>query len=249
MHPGKVVHPGCIDAATGYDYTYPDLSPDVTQTYMGAEWITYNGTAFTYGPPVFYFDTHARNLGTVALDLQSEDVTNLQNPPASQCVAWTLNVCRERVLVGGFEVHPTHNHIHFSDFARYELRHLQADGTPDYSAAGLIGLSDKVSFCLIDSRSLRLPHSSPAPAYPVCNGVREGISAGWADIYSSDLEGQSMKVGTLSDGRYALVISMNTAGNVHESAYDNNKVTVIVEFANLSEGRLRTAKIISRSWE
>jgi lysyl oxidase len=256
LHPTHVLNPGCITSTVSElrdpSITLPDLSPDVTEVFLSAEWFTFDQETqtFTYGPPVLYFDTLSMNLGNVAVDLQSDDATNTTNPPVSQCVSWTGPLCRERQTVGGFMVHPTHGHIHFEDFASYALRRLLPDGTPDYSEAGVVATSDKVSFCLIDSQSLNRPNSAPAPTYLSCTGLREGISPGWTDIYSSDLEGQSFNLGDLPDGRYALDISLNPTGNVLESVYTNNRVAVTVEFANLSSptGENRSAQIVGRSW-
>lgn len=245
-HPVHVVNPGCVpavedsvhataepvvDAVLGEPETLPDLVPDVTyvaalQPILGFE----NGTIL-WGPTQLFFDTWSMNVGAVPLDLVSDDLTNLENPTASQCVSWNPNlVCRERRQVGGFEVHPTHGHFHYSDFARYELRHLLTDGTPDYSAAGLIDISDKVSFCLVDSAPTR-DDARPVGTYNHCSGTREGISEGWADIYSGELDGQQLDIAGLPDGRYGLVISMDPADHLYETNDGNNVVEVTVEIS------------------
>lgn len=248
LQPTKVLNPGCVpsavDGVTGYDYTYPDLVPNVTTVYVSHVYLGYNPDTgqFIWGPPQLNFDTVAQNLGQVAVDIQSDDVTNQVNPPASQCVAWTALVCRERKPVGGFEIHPGHGHIHFNDFAKYELRKVLPDGTPDYSAAGLVVLSDKVSFCLLDLMKVR-DDANPVGTYTMCGAVREGISAGWADIYGAELEGQQFLLDGVSDGRYAIVIAMNYSGNLFESDYTNNQVAVIVD---LVTGDTPSATIVDR---
>lgn len=230
--------------------TFPDLVPDVTV--VGAyQTITFDpdtGQAVE-GPPEMFFDTWSKNLGEVALDLQSDEPTNVTNPAVSQCTSWYDGedlVCRERRTVGGFELHPTHGHFHFNDFGRYELRRLLQSGSPDYSSRGLIDISDKVSFCLIDSTPVR-SDARPVPTYVLCGSTREGISAGWADIYTSDLEGQQLSLAGLSDGRYALVVTMDGANHVFESDDTNNRVVVTVQLSNLASANPQ-AVIVDKTW-
>jgi hypothetical protein len=226
--------------------TYPDVVPDLTHVFPNRPILGFDqptGT-FVFGPPVLRFDTWSQNLGTVALDLISDDPANVENPTVSQCVAWTGDVCRERRQVGGFELHAAHNHFHFNEFARYELRALLPDGTPDYSAAGLLDISEKVSFCLIDSTQVR-PDARPVPVYVGCTPTREGISAGWADIYGASLAGQELSpAGGLVDGRYALVISMDYGDRLYESDNGNNVVEATVEVSNGAT----QAVIVDRRW-
>lgn len=256
LHQNKVVNPGCVPAlseaveaaANEYEILLPDLVPTVTQVYVQHQEYTYDEGTQTFTPrkPALYFDTYAQNLGVANVDIQSDDLANTTDPPVSQCVGWTADrVCRERRSVGGFVSHPAHGHIHFEDFADYELRRLDSTGAPDYSDAGLVGVSDKVSFCLVDSAQMD-PAAFPVPTYNTCTGAREGITAGWADIYTADLEGQQISVDGLSDGRYALIIGMNTAENLYESDYVNNRVVVTVELSNLTV--LPEAAIVDRQW-
>jgi hypothetical protein len=261
LHHNKVLNPGCVpdltetvegavDEATAYERTYPDLSPDVTEVFAGIPTVTFNpqnGTLI-FGPPALYFDTWARNLGHVAVDLQTEDAANLEDPPASQCVAWRPDrVCREREIVGGFVSHPTHGHIHFEGFAAYELRSLLPDGSPDYSAAGVVGTSDKVSFCLIDFEPVA-PHAAPVPFYQTCTGLQEGISAGWTDIYASHLDGQQISLDGVADGDYALIVRMNVEQNLYETTHANNRVVLKVRLSNIDDPMTMMAEVLSKDW-
>lgn len=222
---GEVLNPGI---------TYPDLVPDVTELFALRPAIGFdpNTGAVVYGPPHVFFDTWSQNLGTVPLDLVSDDPTNVSNPTVSQCVSWSPDlVCRERRQVGGFALHPAHNHFHFEGFARYELRKVNRKGQVDYRSRGLIDVSDKVSFCLLDSTTVR-EDASPVPTYVGCTPTREGISAGWADIYTSDLDGQQLSLEGQPDGRYAVVITMDTGDHLFESDNGNNVVEVIFDLSN-----------------
>jgi hypothetical protein len=230
-------------------FTYPDIKPDVTDVLVERQFLGFDPTtgAAVYDLPTLYFDTWAQNVGDVALDLMTDDPANVVNPAVSQCVSWySPLVCRERRPVGGFELHPAHGHFHFNDFAGYELRRFDADGTPNYSAAGLVSASDKVSFCLIDATPIA-DDAFPVPTYVACGSTREGISAGWADIYTSDLEGQSLSAGGLVDGTYALVVTSDTANSVFESDDTNNRVIVAVQLTGLSTGTPQ-ASIVGRTW-
>lgn len=239
-HPKHVVNPGCVptlveragtlvEEVAGYDITYPDLVPNVTEVLIWRPWIwDPENQTITFGAPVLAFDTHAQNLGEVPVDLLTDDVTNRAGSTVSQCVAWTTNYgCRERVQVGGFSWHDEHSHFHYNDFADYEFRSLLSDGTPDYSDAGLIDISEKVSFCLMDSERVR--DEALLWRYTQCDATNQGISAGWADVYGWTLPGQDFPLTGLPDGRYAIVVDMNTAGHLHETAYDNNRVEIIVD--------------------
>jgi hypothetical protein len=226
---------GTVGDAEHPTIALPDLAPDVgNDVYVGYESIEFQPDgSLLYGPPQLYFDTYAQNLGDVPIQLTADDAGTISGTTVSQCVSWTTNlVCRQKQQVGGFEWHDEHKHYHFQDFAHYELRTLLADGSPDDSAAGLISSSPKVSFCLIDSLKVR-DDASPLPRYNTCNPLEEGISPGWTDIYTSDLEGQMLSLGTHGDGRYALVVALDTSDHLLETNNANNRVIAIVEVSNL----------------
>jgi hypothetical protein len=129
------------------------------------------------------------------------------------------------ILVGTFIFHPTHNHWHFEDFARYELRNIAGDGS---IGSDVLGLSDKVSFCLLDSMSidLTLEHAEPF-AYTSCGqSVLQGISVGWGDLYSSDLPGQTIDITGVADGDYWL-LSTADPNNLLLETEDNNNTGVV----------------------
>jgi hypothetical protein len=213
--------------------TYPDVVPDTREVFVDRPIVGFDPVTFdpVFGPPMLWFDTWSQNLGTVALDLVADDPTDFLGTTVSQCVSWRAPaVCRERAQVGGFVWHDEHTHFHYQDFASYELRRLGSDGRPDYSAAGLVDISDKVSFCLLDSVQVA-PDAVPAPTYIGCTPAREGISAGWADIYTTDLEGQQLSMEGLPDGRYALVITLDTADTLFEADNTNNRVEVTFDLS------------------
>jgi hypothetical protein len=119
--------------------------------------------------------------------------------------------------------HPAHDHWHLLDVARYTLRR---------AATGRRAVdSRKVGFCLGDAR-LAFPGTlSPATAvYPVGSGTPtgcdataiQGISVGWADLYSSTVPGQQLDVGRLPRGRYCLASRADPLDVIDELDEENN---------------------------
>jgi hypothetical protein len=110
--------------------------------------------------------------------------------------------------------HPTHDHWHFDASARYVVS-APGEATP-------ITYSDKVSFCLRDNEPLYA--GAGAPAYGECERDSvQGITAGWGDIYTSELDGQQLPLpADLPDGRYCLMLSANPYHLLRESDGTNN---------------------------
>lgn len=247
-HPTKAVNPGCVPAVkegvTEPGITLPNLVPDVREVFVLRPFVLDPETETFYeGEPHLFFDSWAQNLGTVPVQLTVDSVESPESSTVSQCVSWTARVCREQRRVGGFSWHDAHRHFHFNEFAAYELRRLGADGRPDYSASGLLATSEKVSFCLMDSQQVD-PDAVPVPVYNACVPAVQGISPGWTDIYTSDLEGQQLPLTGLGDGRYSLIIKLNHARNVLESDYSDDVVEVTVEISN----SLQDAQIVGRNY-
>jgi hypothetical protein len=237
-----VAMPGCpstllssVDAIQHPSVAFPDLSPDVTEVFVTYDSITFDDQTgqWTLGSPILNFNTLSQNLGRVPLDLQADNPTEVTGSTVSQCVSWSVSlVCRQREQVGGFVWHDEHKHYHFQDFASYELRRLLPDGSPDFTASGLISTSPKVSFCLVDSTKVR-DDAVPVGRYNTCNPVEEGISPGWADEYPSGLEGQTLALNGVTDGRYALVIAMNAGHHVWETNTANNRIVALIKIDHL----------------
>lgn len=247
LHRQHVVNPGCVPALTDEwrnpGITLPNLVPDtreVTIAYTNVHLDPETGEA-VWTEPYLEFDTYSQNLGSASLDV-TFDRDALPEMRVLQCVSWSYDrICRERRPVGGFEYHDVHGHFHFLEFATYELRRLRADGSVDQSAAGLIAGSPKVSFCLIDSA----PVTSDAfmfPTYTQCTPARQGISPGWADIYTSNLEGQSFPIDGITDGRYALVLTLDPNNRLYETDDSDNRVAAILEIS----GGVKDVAVVER---
>jgi hypothetical protein len=227
--------------------TLPNLVPTVEDVIIQYFFTDEETQETIWGRPYLYFDTRAQNLGTVPMQLQLEDVPNLEDmasAPVSQCVSWVERVCRRQESVGGFLWHEPHRHWHYQEFASYQLRRVGADDRPDYSPAGLVGLSEKVSFCFIDSKDVGEDDVVPVGIYRQCTPTLQGISPGWADIYDRGLPGQQFSLNGLADGRYAVIIDMDYANRLRETDDNDNYVEVIVDIS----GNLTDVSIVGRNW-
>ncbi len=120
------------------------------------------------------------------------------------------------IRIGTMVYHAEHNHFHLEGVARYRL--LDSHGH-------VVEVAPKVTFCLrddyvVDSSS---QHFRAVPGYlnctpnPNAEKVEMGISAGWADVYGKDLEGQSFDVTDLPKGEYTLEMTTNPAGIIIEA--------------------------------
>jgi Lysyl oxidase len=104
----------------------------------------------------------------------------------------------ENVPAGCMIFHPSHNHFHVEDAGEYSLLSEPA-GAP-------AGDSFKVSFCLLDIADfdLSLPGAPQDSYYDSCSQDVQGISVGWYDEYSLNLDGQSIDIGGIAAGNYCL---------------------------------------------
>ena len=123
--------------------------------------------------------------------------------------------------IGCFIFHPAHNHWHFEEFARYQLRRVHTDE--------VLSSSEKVSFCLTDTGAFGDVPGAGNRYYGACDpDVTMGLSVGWSDLYSWGLSGQELSIKGLSDGRYCLTQFVDPGGRVEESnETDNGRSTVV----------------------
>jgi hypothetical protein len=127
------------------------------------------------------------------------------------------------ILVGCFEFHLEHNHWHFEDFAKYQLKRM-TDGK-------IVRQADKVSFCIVDTarRFPDVPGSPAQPYYASCDAdATTGLSPGWSDIYGSYLDGQELDITSLPDGDYCLISTADPSGLLRESDDLNNVASDLV---------------------
>jgi Lysyl oxidase len=106
-----------------------------------------------------------------------------------------------------------HGHYHLKDFNQFLL----------FNAAGnLATVGYKQAFCAIDYERIS-PTASPSGQFHDCN-TNQGISAGWADVYSSYLACQFIVIDGVPNGDYTLQSTTNTQHKVGEDCYGDNTI-------------------------
>ena len=150
-----------------------------------------------------------------------------------------------------FHASPDHNHWHFEDFASYALRAIDPEGTVGKPVSPV---SDKVSFCLVDSlRGKRLRLGSPASGHYGVGDNRcaqdevTGISVGWIDVYSSSIDDQWVDVTDVAPGTYCLRATVDPTGRLEESNELNNSRGIRVALTKSSVEYLPRRRCVARS--
>jgi hypothetical protein len=131
-------------------------------------------------------------------------------------------------FVGCMLFHPEHDHWHLEDFARYSLTRPRS--------GRLVALSDKVSFCVRDSRAIwSIPGAPSQPFYGECTrDGTTGMSAGWSDLYGAELFGQSLDIRGLRDGRYCLRSLADPSRRIVERRDDDNRRSLLIRIRGSS---------------
>lgn len=136
---------------------------------------------------------------------------------------------------------PTHNHWHFTDFAKYGL--LDADLNP-------VAPSQKESFCLANTDAVDFTNEGAQwdvgedDLGSVCGdqttqSIREVLAAGWGDTYSQWQAGQSIPISGVPDGVYYLQVLANPDENLIESDTTNNESLRQVKLRTTASGERR----------
>jgi subtilisin-like proprotein convertase family protein/Ca2+-binding RTX toxin-like protein len=151
---------------------------------------------------------------------------------------------------GRFSFHPSHGHLHFNDYAQYNLRELlpdaDGDGVPD--VGDIVAGGNKTSFCLVDIAVFNstLPGFDPDGSDFGCNDVQR-ISVGWEDIYDIYTEGQEIDIADVAPGDYWLEAVVDPENHFVEEDETNNTgmVRVTISGSLRSDGytiRLRSGE-------
>jgi hypothetical protein len=178
------------------------------------------------GRVLLRFGNAVANIGTGAMELRGGAILPDESQEVFQRIFNSDGSHTDR-LAGLFEYHSTHGHIHFEDFATYNLRAITAgNGVGDIVASG-----GKTSFCLLDSLAYNanLPGAPRNAVYNSCDQV-QGISVGWADVYDYSLPDQWIDVTDVAPGEYWLESIADPLNHLLEANEGNNvarvKVTV-----------------------
>ena len=188
------------------------------------------------GRTLLRFTNSIWNRGTGPLELIGHPNETQERVLITQSVLSPDGEPARELEVGEFVFHGSHLHWHMQDFALYEVWSLDDWGHLNEA----IRTGRKISFCVIDIyRADENPEDTTVPSligYPQCNNERQGLSPGWVDTYASNLPDQWVDVTELVDGTYALVSTVNPAGRILESDFENN---VGITYFELVGGRLR----------
>lgn len=150
---------------------------------------------------------------------------------------------------GAMTFHPTHNHNHVDDWGVFTLR-LEDVNEPDPRKWPIVGQGAKLGFCLMDygTCSSYLDHCKDTnttymfgntmingdfPNWGLgggnynCSVVEQGISVGWTDIYSENLDGMWIDIpnGTCN-GDYYIVAEIDPLNHFQEEDTSNNYTAV-----------------------
>lgn len=179
-----------------------------------AAWLRDARVSWVNGRKLLRFSASAANRGAGPMELIGQVASD--GTTRAYQVVYNDNGTWQTYLAGTFifDGHQTHNHWHFDDFARYELRRADTNE--------LAAVADKVSFCLLDSVQYideTVPNRAPNPVY-TCS--RQGISVGWADVYDWTLDGQWVDITGVADGEYRLGSILDPSGRLQESSTLNN---------------------------
>jgi hypothetical protein len=117
-----------------------------------------------------------------------------------------------------FEYSACHDHYHFKGYAEYDL--LDDNGM-------IVATGHKQAFCLLDSERV-LTSDSTVRRTPQFQCGNQGISRGWGDSYTPDLDCQWVDVTDVPPGDYQLRIRINQSRTLLELRYDNNEALVPV---------------------
>lgn len=112
-----------------------------------------------------------------------------------------------------FEWSSCHGHYHYSGYMQVDL----SDGS------GVVAVTQKQAFCLMDSQPWGSPTGGP---YYTCGN--QGITPGWADVYSADLDCQWVDVTDVPPGAYTLRLLVDPFGQFPEIDETNNATLVSV---------------------
>jgi hypothetical protein len=144
-------------------------------------------------------------------------------------------------MAGEFEYHKTHAHYHHTGFGTLELLKVTDARRGTMKPAGE---GPKQGFCtadimLLEWRSFANADQNGTPSQCLAEGGSTGhnnptgtamaISAGWADLYSWEQDGNYVDFGSNTDGRYVVRSTTDAAGHVLEADERDNTSYAYIE--------------------
>jgi len=214
------------------------------------------------GSAILRFDMTTVNLGRGPLEIALGDLPPGANPRTARLQGLQLvynkdaerGKRREVEIDGKFQFHRAHDHIHFEDFARYEL--LRTNGSR-------VGDGKKVSFQITNTDNVNGTVVGPdgrAPldpqgrllARPTWGGAEvQGMNVGFGDTYTADLPGQGLRIpagdiATIAPGGhrdYVLRQSFDPSNRIVESNDGNNVIDAVLRVHKDAAGTLRLERL------
>lgn len=148
-------------------------------------------------------------------------------------------------FAGTMTYHANHGHNHVDNWASYTLR-LRVPGVTDPRQWPQVGNGSKIGFCLMDYGSCNFYNghcrtandsvnagttltSTNFPNYGLgggnygCSQIVQGISSGFTDIYSADLDGMWIDIPSgICNGQYYIVADVDPDHHFTETDTNNN---------------------------
>jgi hypothetical protein len=164
------------------------------------------------------------NLGPGRLELRGSTVISSTEQQVNQRIYQVGGGFRDR-LCGVFTYHAAHGHIHFDNWCTYRLRQV----TEGNGVGAVVATGSKTSFCVLDLTV----HDNTNPNfhsayYGGCGAQVQGLTPGWADIYSRHLTDQWIDITGVPNGQYWLESEVDPDNMILESNETNNVERVLV---------------------
>ena len=189
------------------------------------------------GRKMIRFSNSVVNLGSGPLEFHGTFDSSTGIVQVSQAI-YRIDLTFSKRKMGELIFHEEHDHWHWENFSKYEVWTVTHDGALDT----LIYSSGKVSYCLRDDEqapadlnstsALGFKNDSHQAVFQGCGWNRQGISAGWTDIYKSNLPGQYVVIPAAGDGIYALKSTVDPENRLVEADKTNNSVVIFIAIQN-----------------
>ena len=171
-----------------------------------------------YGAGQFYVAAQRPNTSTAKMSLtqhvkRSDGSSRMIDVPLSKSHAYW----------GG----DGHSHWHIYKLQEFTIRKVD-DNNPALLGP-VLGRGAKIGFCFYDNTkiNLTLPGAPQTPRFTGCGAstatrITMGLSVGWGDIYSANLNYQWIKINGLKDGKYRIHVTADKGADFLESNEGNN---------------------------
>ncbi|MCW5942867.1 MAG: pre-peptidase C-terminal domain-containing protein [Fimbriimonadaceae bacterium] len=203
-----------------------DLLPDIT-IWEDQLYDRVIDTTEIAGHKLLRFSTGTPNIGLGRLEIRGGAV-NGNTQQVNQRIYRTDGTWWER-QAGTFTYHAGHSHIHFDDWCHYRLKPVLPGGGVGVTLAE----GSKTSFCILDLHiyDTSNPSYDPNGNYRSCGAIVQGLTPGWADVYSKYLADQWIDITSIPDGTYWLEVEVDPNNNLVESDETNNikRIQVTIE--------------------